>query len=343
MAQKRNYATKKVGYDTEGDPFWNMQDIKNLVDWFENRNDWDGYLITLLELLLGRRIGDIVCLKWSDFYKKDGRRENELNRVIEQKTGKNNKIPISSMVFESIDKYLEHVKIDPMKHYEEEIFKHSSKENWNNIDKQYFVDGKNTITDIEHNVENWKDMFEKDWGDDRVRKIKKEFNEQLGKKSRKYGTYDDIFDYIHYVVDLKDAIKWHTNAYRNKFNEAIRDIDVQYNVTTHGLRKSFAYWIYIMHQFDPNCVYSLQKMFGHASVLQTYDYMGVTKMRKRKYLEDHGDFVRNVLAGKGDEIIKNMPVISLKSDDFGNIIRMLTDDIDKYQEAINMANELRIS
>ena len=58
---------------------------------------------------------------------------------------------------------------------------------------------------------------------------------------------------------------------------------------------------------------------------------------------NYGDFIRNVLAGKGDEIIKNMPVISLKSDDFGKIIRMLTDDIDKYQAAINMANELRIA
>ena len=47
-------------------------------------------------------------------------------------------------------------------------------------------------------------------------------------------------------------------------------------------------------------------------------------------------------SGKGDEIVKNMPVVSLKSDDFGKIIRMLTDDVDKYQAAINMANELRI-
>ena len=37
-----------------------------------------------------------------------------------------------------------------------------------------------------------------------------------------------------------------------------------------------------------------------------------------------------------------MPVISLKSDDFGKIIRMLTDDVDKYQTAINMANEMRV-
>lgn len=65
-------------------------------------------------------------------------------------------------------------------------------------------------------------------------------------------------------------------------------------------------------------------------------------MENRQLINDHGEFIHNVLAGKGDEIVKNMPVISLKSDDFGKIIRMLTDDVDKYQKAIDMANELRI-
>lgn len=64
MEQNR-YATKKKG-KTEVYPFWNMVDIKNVVEWFENNNEWDGYLITMLELLLGRRIGDTVMMKWSD-------------------------------------------------------------------------------------------------------------------------------------------------------------------------------------------------------------------------------------------------------------------------------------
>lgn len=50
MAQKRDYATKKKG-KTEVYPFWNLEDIKNVVEWFEKNEEWDGYLITLLELL----------------------------------------------------------------------------------------------------------------------------------------------------------------------------------------------------------------------------------------------------------------------------------------------------
>ena len=45
MAQTRDYATKKKG-KTEVQPFWNMSDIKNVVEWFEKNNEWDGYLIT---------------------------------------------------------------------------------------------------------------------------------------------------------------------------------------------------------------------------------------------------------------------------------------------------------
>ena len=57
MAQTRDYATKKKG-KTEVQPFWNMSDIKNVVEWFEKNNEWDGYLITLLELLLERKFNE---------------------------------------------------------------------------------------------------------------------------------------------------------------------------------------------------------------------------------------------------------------------------------------------
>ena len=67
MAQARNYASKKK-CKTEVYPFWNLEDIKKMIDWFINNKEWDGYLITMLELLLGRRIGYTVNMKWSDLY-----------------------------------------------------------------------------------------------------------------------------------------------------------------------------------------------------------------------------------------------------------------------------------
>ena len=76
MAQTKNYVTKKKG-KTEVYPFWNLEDIKNMIDWFIEHKEWDGYLITMLELLLGRRIGDTVSMKWSDFYYENGNKKTK--------------------------------------------------------------------------------------------------------------------------------------------------------------------------------------------------------------------------------------------------------------------------
>ena len=97
---------------TEVYPFWKMEDIRNVVEWFENNHEWDGYLITMLELLLGRRIGDTVMMKWSDIYYENGSRKREINTIEEQKTGKVTNLPISNTVFEALDKYLANVDVD---------------------------------------------------------------------------------------------------------------------------------------------------------------------------------------------------------------------------------------
>lgn len=115
---------------TEVYPFWKMEDIRNVVEWFENNQEWDGYLITMLELLLGRRIGDTVMMKWSDLYYENGNRKREINTIEEQKTGKVTNLPISNTVFEALDKYLKNVNVDIKKHYNEYIFEYIPKTNW---------------------------------------------------------------------------------------------------------------------------------------------------------------------------------------------------------------------
>lgn len=325
MAQSRNYVSKKKG-KTEVYPFWNMNDIKNVVEWFEKNNEWDGYLITMLELLLGRRIGDTVMIKWSDLYYENGNRKSEINTIEEQKTGKVTNIPVSDMVFEAVDAYLKHVKINPMRHYNEYIFTFAAKTEWM-CRKGWYIYELNR-------VESWCEALRKDLSDKRKDKIIADFHKQK--------QYNSLGDYLYYVVEYNDIVKWQTDDYRKKLKKAVEACGIQYSVSSHTLRKSFGYWIYRTHQFDPDCLLSLQKLFNHSDLQTTMNYIGLTDEKNRKYIEDHGEFIHNVLAGKGDEIVKNMPVISLKSDDFGAIIRMLTDDVDKYQKAINMANELRV-
>lgn len=322
--QTRDYATKKRG-KTEVQPFWNMSDIKNVVEWFEKNNEWDGYLITLLELLLGRRIGDTVMMKWSDLYYENGNRKSEIDTIEEQKTGKITNLPVSNMVWEAVDNYLSHVKINPIEHYNEYIFSYMPKTLWLL---------RHPNTPFYMNIETWCGYLNKDFSDKRKQKILDDFHKQK--------EYKSLGDYLYYVIEYNDVVKWQTDDYRKKLKKAAEDAGIQYVVSTHSLRKSWGYWIYKTHPFDPDCILSLQKMLNHVDVQTTMCYIGLTEEKNRQLINDHGEFIHNVLAGKGDEIVKNMPVISLKSDDFGKIIRILTDDVDKYQAAIDMANELRV-
>lgn len=331
MAQKRDYATKKKG-KTEVYPFWNLEDIKNVVEWFEQNNEWDGYLITLLELLLGRRIGDTISMRWSDLYYENGNQREEVTTIEEQKTGKTTEIPIGNLVFEVVNKYCEKTNINPMEHYNEFIFNFQSKTAW--------IERINNPVYLENDLDKWCEFLNKDLSDKRKEEIIKGFNKQK--------EYLSLGDYLYYEVEWTDVVKWHTNAYRNVFNKATEAVEIPYRVSTHSLRKSFGYWIHQLHPFDPDCLISLSKLLNHATVQQTTDYIGLTAEKNRKYINDHNDLIRNVLEGKGNEIIKNSPVISLKSEDFGNIIMEVikaTDmsDVEKYQMAINLANEMRVS
>lgn len=307
-------------------PFWKMEDIRNVVEWFENNNEWDGYLITMLELLLGRRIGDTVMIKWSDLYYENENRKREINTIEEQKTEKVTNIPISDTVFEVVDKYLENVDVDIKKHYNEYIFEYIPKSNW--------IKRKNSNIYSKNDIEFWCKALNKTISEDRKEKIIKEFSKQQ--------RYSSLGDYLYYVVEYNDVVKQQTNVYRKLLNKAVEAANIKYAVSTHSLRKSFGYWIHKTHPFDPDCLLSLQKLFNHTNLNDTMDYIGLTDEKNRQLINDHGEFIHNVLAGKGDEIVENMPVISLKSDDLGKIIRYLTDDVDKYQTAINMANKFRI-
>lgn len=333
MEEKSRYATKKKG-KTEVQPLWNMEDIKAVIEWFEKKEDWDGYFITMLELLLGRRIGDTISMKWSDLYYENGKRKEAINTIVEQKTGKVTELPVSHMTYEAMDIYLSHVGIDPMEHYDEFLFKYEAKSAWVQRHDNPVYDN----TDIEE----WCRFLGKDFVEDRKQKILKDFEKQK--------EYKTLGGYLYYEVEWNDIVKWQSDEYRRKLKQAVAAIGITTPVSTHSLRKTLGYWTHKMHMFDPNCLLTLQKLFNHADLQTTMIYIGLIEEQKRRYLEDHGEFIKNVLAGKGDEIIKNMPVISLKSNDFGNVIMNVIkgmqdgkEAIEVYQIAIDMANEMRIA
>jgi len=54
------------------------------------------------------------------------------------------------------------------------------------------------------------------------------------------------------------------------------DLGLGNKMSTHSLRKSFAYHQMVMSGNDPRKLLLLQKMFGHSTAAQTLDYIGIT-------------------------------------------------------------------
>lgn len=54
------------------------------------------------------------------------------------------------------------------------------------------------------------------------------------------------------------------------------DLGLDIKMSTHTLRKTFAYHQMVMCNNDPRKLLLLQKMFGHSTMAQTLDYIGIT-------------------------------------------------------------------
>lgn len=63
----------------------------------------------------------------------------------------------------------------------------------------------------------------------------------------------------------------------NILKEANRALGLNIKMSTHTLRKTFAYHQMAMSNHDPRKLVLLSKMFGHSTVAQTLDYIGLTK------------------------------------------------------------------
>lgn len=119
--------TKKTG-NTKVRAFRSTEEIKSMMDWFRDNERYDDFLTFMLGLFLARRVGDTLSLKWSDFYFENGRKKEILNTLLEDKTGKIINMHITDTVFRYLDWYCEKKGINPIEHWNEDIFKSKYKE-----------------------------------------------------------------------------------------------------------------------------------------------------------------------------------------------------------------------
>ena len=113
--------TKKTG-NTKVRAFRTTDEIKSMMDWFRDNGRYDDFMTFMLGLFLARRVGDTLSLKWKDFYFENGRKKDILNTLVEDKTGKTVNMHITNTVFKYLDWYCEKIGINPMDHWNEDIF-----------------------------------------------------------------------------------------------------------------------------------------------------------------------------------------------------------------------------
>ena len=68
----------------------------------------------------------------------------------------------------------------------------------------------------------------------------------------------------------------HRNSVERMLKKIAKDLDLNIHMSTHTLRKTFAYHQLAMSNNDPRKLMLLQKMLNHSSISQTLDYIGIT-------------------------------------------------------------------
>jgi len=113
--------TKKAG-KTKVRAFRTVGEIKSMMDYFRDNDKDEEFLIFMLGIFLGRRIGDTLSLKWSDLYYENGKKKDKLKTLVEEKTGKTVEISLTDITWKYIDWYCDKKKIVPMEQFKQDIF-----------------------------------------------------------------------------------------------------------------------------------------------------------------------------------------------------------------------------
>ena len=97
---------------TECYPFWNLSDIKKMIDGFTEKKQWHWRLAFMIGLLMGRRVGDTLDFRWVNFYYEDGQKRTHLE-IEEEKTHKITYVLIPSLVWSELVLYIGKMGINP--------------------------------------------------------------------------------------------------------------------------------------------------------------------------------------------------------------------------------------
>lgn len=70
-----------------------------------------------------------------------------------------------------------------------------------------------------------------------------------------------------------------------------RDLELPYNIGTHTLRKTFAYWTIKLHSNDGEVLSALQKLLNHSDQRITFAYADIDKEKQIEMYNDISDYL----------------------------------------------------
>lgn len=113
---------KKKGQKSEVFAF-EIEDVKKITEYFKTNNMDIHNLIFVTGLMMARRIGDTLNLRWENFYNPRTGNFREHLEIVEEKTGKIAYIKINDEVKKAVAEYVEKYGVDvSRKNYTEPVF-----------------------------------------------------------------------------------------------------------------------------------------------------------------------------------------------------------------------------
>ena len=131
-AKKHKNNTQNLEFTSHGkrkaqaaDSVKTLEEIEKIKAYFINRKEYRNYCLFIIGITTGYRCGDLLNLKFSNFLNEDYSWKQEID-IIEQKTKKRRKMPITESIKKAVNLYINQIKYFE---FDEYIFKSQKGEN----------------------------------------------------------------------------------------------------------------------------------------------------------------------------------------------------------------------
>lgn len=134
-------------------------------------------------------------------------------------------------------------------------------------------------------------------------------------------------------------VKTSEAAFRKQFDIAVNTTKIAGKLSPHSFRKWYANTIYRLHPQDADNLMILQTLLGHSSSEITKIYIGEIDKKQDKYNEDYSQYMINKTKGI-DTDISNSPIISIRAEDFRELLSKCWDMAHNGADKFDSINEL---